>query len=135
MPDKERLLLLKKIFLTAATEEDLDRHSSLPQEYMAICRQLSRGEIVVLLAARKNSKRNEQKSKYFSASDWLNAVAEDSGLSFPELVESHELKLIGKHLLTGRTYSDQSGVRLGQHFRLTELARNFCEFVEQYDKG
>jgi len=132
-PDEVRFTLLKKIFLTTATETVSDRNSVLPQQYMRICRGLSSGETLVFLAAHKLAVEGTASTKPGHAIHWLESVAQTSGLVHPELVELHERNLIEKNLITPRHYPDRSGVNLGQHYRITNLGWEICRFITEYD--
>ena len=133
-PDDIRFTVLKKIFLTAATETISDRDSVLPQQYMKVSRSLSSGEILVLSGAYKIVKEGHPFDTGMTALTWLQEIAEISGLKHSELVEKYEKELIEKNFLIPRSYSDGSGVRLGEHFRLTSLAWALCEFLQEFDK-
>lgn len=134
IPDETRMDILKKIFLVAATEEDTDRDSLLPQQLMEIATRLSAGEILVLTTTYRIVGTEQYKpGPHYGATQWLSVVAEQSGLEQPELVELHERKLIDKNLLTRRLHSDGSGVNLGKHFRLTDLGYRLCTFVQHYE--
>jgi hypothetical protein len=133
-PDERRFSILKKIFIVAATEKVTKRESVLPQEYMKICRGLSAGEIIVLNTAYRRYKTispNEDTSK--SALDWITTIANVSDLHYTELVETYEQTLMKKHLLSSRQFSDGSGVKVTPYYRLTELAYDICQYIENYD--
>lgn len=132
-PDEIRFTVLKKIFLTAATEAISDRNSALPQQYMKICRSLSSGETLVLLGAYDEARSSPPADRPGSAATWIGEVAESSGLKHGELVELHERHLIEKNLLTPRLHSDRSGIALGPHSRLTNLGWEICMFIQTYD--
>lgn len=135
VPDEKRLDLLKKIFLVAATEEVSDRESHLPQQFMQICRNLSTGEILVLVTTYAVADQKDYKSSvHDSAQTWLRLIGDRSGLKHEELVEIHEQSLMEKRLLTKRFHSDRSGVSLGKHFRLSDLGYELCRFLAHYDK-
>lgn len=133
-PDDARFSILKKIILTAGTEEVTDRTSTLPHQYMKIARSLSSGEILVLFAAYRYRPEKGNPRNSDSAVVWLATIAKEAGLEFPELVEKHEERLIGKYLLTRRLHDDRSGIRIGKHNRLTMLGFAFCSFVETYER-
>lgn len=122
-PDEVRFEALKSIFLRAATEEETDRSSVLPQQYMRIIRSLSAGEVILLAASYKYP------STDGAAVNWISNMASKSPLKIPELVEIHEDALIRKHLITPRMHGDRSGVSRGVHGRLTRLGINICEFI------
>ena len=134
-PDEIRFTVLMKIFLTSATETVSDRNSVLPQQYMKVSRSLSSGEVLILFGAYETTRKNENIDLGMSASTWLAEIAKVSGLKYPELVETYETDLIEKNLLTPRTYNDRSGISVGKYFRLTSLAWDLCQFLEEYDKN
>lgn len=131
-PDEIRFQLLKKIFLVTATEVVSDRNSLLPYQYIRLCREMTSGEIIVLQASYKLANQ-ENIEKFDQANKWLRLTADTSGLIHTSLVEIYEDKLVKKHLLTDRLYSDRSGITCKPHFRLTELAYEFCKFIANYD--
>jgi hypothetical protein len=135
-PDAARFAVLKKILLVAATESASNRASVLPQQYMRLCRNLTSGELLVLLTAHEVSKAppSVKLDTPESAILWLETIARVSGLHHPELVEIHERALIEKNLITPRLYPDRSGVSMGSHFRLTQLAHELCAFVACYEE-
>ena len=132
-PDDIRFTFLKKIFLSAATENKTDRDSLLPQQYMRICRTLTAGEIIVLKTTFEMAKIDGWNPSDPIAQNWLNKITNKSNLKFPELVEIHEKILIEKNLLTPRKETDKSGVVLGEYYRLTNLGYGICEFIESYE--
>jgi len=134
-PDERRFSILKAIFLGAATEEQSIRDSVLPQQYMSLCRTLSSGEVTVLQATFKIA--SGTWSMTYDAKDWLEVVANESGLKFQELVEIHERKLIEKNLLSARVTTGGkyalTNVELGDNYRLTPLAVQVCKFIKEFD--
>ena len=134
-PDENRFSFLKKIFLTAATESITDRSSLLPQQYMKICRTLSSGEVLVLQATFAIAKTGEWNPNDINVQNWLKKIAERSALRYPELIEIHERNLMDKNLITPRIYSDNSGIKMGKYFRLSELGYEICKFIESYEEN
>jgi hypothetical protein len=130
-PDEIRFETLKKIFLVAATESASDRTSLLPYQFLKLCRGMSSGEIIVLNATYQIAK--ESFPDILAAAQWLEMIAERSGLKHPALVEIHEEQLIQKHLISGRRHTDRSGVTVKSHFRLTSLAFELCEYIANYE--
>ncbi len=133
IPDEVRIEVLKKIWFTAATEQYSDRNSYLPHEYMQIAKNLKPGEVLVLLSTYEISKSDHWRNDRYGATKWLNEVSSKSKLEFPELVERHEEGLVEKHLLTDRVYSDRSGIRMTDNFRLTSLGVEICKYIENYE--
>lgn len=132
--DDVRFSVLKQIFLVAASEEQSDRDSFLPQQFMKIVRSLTQGEVLLLTAIWNIVDRNVwDKEAHHSAVTWLTAVTPESGLRFEELVEIHEKMLIDKRLISPRQLGDGSGVIIKPHFRLTDLGYELCRFISSYE--
>lgn len=136
-PDEFKFQTLKKIFLVAATEKDSDRNSLLPYQYLRLCSEMTSGEILVLHTTYELAQnKNVQKDNSLAASSaWLRRIADNSGLVHTSLVEIYEEKLMKKYLLTGRVHPDRSAVAIEPHFRLTELAYDFCKFIANYEQA
>lgn len=132
-PDEIRFSFLKKIFLSASTEKVSSRNSVLPQQYMHLCRGLSSGEVLVLQAAYSIAKKDGYKN-HTNAQNWLQSIAQESGLVLPQLVDIQDRTLEEKRLITPRKHGDRSGVSLGKHYRLTDLGYEICKFIEAYDE-
>lgn len=130
-PDDTRFKALKAIFLNAATERFEDRDSLLPYHYMRVARKLDSGEVLILRAAYDIQKTDYEDDSH--ARSWLERIAEESGLKFPALVEVHERNLIEKKLLSPRKHPDDSGVNLGEGYRLTDFGRELCQFMSSYE--
>ncbi|MDX8387197.1 MAG: hypothetical protein R8M46_01500 [Ghiorsea sp.] len=102
-PDEVRFNVLKQIFLVAASEEVSDRESLLPQQYMKIIRSLSSGAVIVLASAYKiHEKHNGSYEGHQGAVTWIQSVSDESGLKYPELVETFERELMSKRLVSPR---------------------------------
>ena len=126
-PDHVRFEALKRIFLGAATNNLVD--SVLPQQYMRVLRQLSSGGAILLFAEYRAIKKG--KAPQDNAHSWLNHMAEESPLKFPELVEMHEGELMEKHLITKRKHSDNSGIFRGfEKHRITYFGYHLCEYIK-----
>ncbi len=133
-PDEIRFEVIKKVFLVAATENVSDRNSLLPYQFLRLCRGMSSGEIIVLSATYSIAK-SDQILDVSGANQWLDAIVNESGLGHASLVETYEDELIKKHLITGRKYSDQSGIVAKPNFRLTSLGFELCKYIDSYDSA
>ncbi len=133
-PDETRFSILKKLFLVAAMETKSTRDSVLPQQYMRLCRTLTSGEALVLVATYDVACHGGEEKKESAASVWLSTIAKKSGLKYSELVEIHERNLIDKNLLTRRVHGDRSGVQVGQYYRLTPLGYEICQYIGEFEK-
>ncbi|MDQ0193382.1 hypothetical protein [Paenibacillus wynnii] len=134
IPDEIRFSMLKKLLLVAAQEILTDRNSHLPIQMIKMCKTMSSGESLVLLTTYSIAKSGGLNNERFGAIKWLEYVADHSGLVFPELVETYEQELVKKHLLTDRVHPDNSGVNLGENFRLTGFGHMLCSYIEKYDE-
>ena len=132
-PDEIRFDTVKKIFLVAATETVSNRNSLLPYQYLRLCRRMSSGEMIVLNATYRIAKSGQIPTVQGAATQWLQAIAAESGLGHTALVEIYEQELMEKHLITARRYSDRSGVTERPNFRLTSLGLDLCQYIDSYD--
>jgi len=131
VPDSRRFEAMKNLYLNIAVHSASDMPGVNLQQLMRVCRSLSSGELVVLLAAYKlGSQKTKAEWGSQVASSWLRIVADESGLH-AGLVELNEGELIKKGLLFRRTHGDGSGVTLGQHFRVTDLGVVLCEWIAE----
>jgi len=90
----------------------------------------------VMVLSTAYNKRNDQEAikRAQGASGWSKEIADGSQLKLAGMVEFYEQRLIEKCLLTARVYSDRSGIRIGENFRLTDLGVRLCEFLEGLDE-
>ena len=131
-PDQIRFTALKHVFLNTAVEQLSSRDDVLPQQYMRICRSLSSTEVLILRANYELAE-NGHNPEHYGARSWLADIAKHSVLQYPALVESQEVSLMDKCLITSRTHSDRSGVGKTEHFRLTDLGYQLCRFMAELE--
>jgi len=137
LPDKVRFSVLKQIFLVAATEKIYNRDSSLPLQFMQICKKLSTGEILTLQAVYNIYKSGgwDKKRPDERIAKFRNQIAKVSELKFPELVGIYETNLMDKALLTERAFgAPQTSSAIGEYYRLTSLGYELCRFIEVYSE-
>jgi len=132
-PDDIRFEVMKKVFIAASTETASDRNSLLPYQFLRLCRGMSSGEVIVLNTTYRISKSEKIPNVSGTSIRWLDAIAKESGLGHSSLVEIYEDELIKKRLISGRIFSDRSGVEEKPHFRLTSLGLELCDFIASYD--
>ncbi|MCK5601830.1 hypothetical protein KAR91_08180 [Candidatus Pacearchaeota archaeon] len=133
-PDEVRFQTLKKIFLVAATETSSDRESVLPYEYMKLCRSMSSGEIITMLAAYNllNEKKGVSKTDANFQNNWIVSVMNKASLEHRELVEIYKSKLIEKGILMRHPqYSGSLGTNHANG--LTTLGVALCKYIESYE--
>jgi hypothetical protein len=132
-PDEVRFAALKKVFLTTSTETLSDRHDVLPQQYMRICRHLTSADVLILSAASRVAESRNWDGSMNTPWLWLERIAQESGLRFPELVAVQEARLSDCSLITPRTHGG-AYVVVGERFRLTPLGDEICRFWRAYDE-
>lgn len=134
--DEERFDAIKKIILIAAKEEYSKRTEVLPQQYIRIVKILSSAELLIIISAYNASKELDWKDNISikrSIGDWKKEIITRTGLVYDELLDIEVEKLINKRLLLPSSYGDGSGLRLGDHFRLTPLAFSLIDFMNYYE--
>jgi hypothetical protein len=141
LPNEITFYFLKSIFLVAASEKLTDRESILPHQFIRICRRLSSGEIILLMETYRIAQRGSDNfnvlmgsPQYPMTQSWLQVMAKESHLKYPELVELHELELINKGLLTRRQHTTGGMVKIAPYFRLTQLGYDICSYIENYEE-
>jgi len=126
IPDPQRLELLKKIYIVAATEEKSTKESPLPVQYMQMARSLSAGELLVLFSAYRI------KDIAFADSQGTFTVllTNESQLIYGSLVFQYFERLFEKGLLKKIQpgFGNQPINKLIDPFGLA-----FCEYIEYYD--
>lgn len=121
VPDQTRFNAMKQIFLKAACEDETDRDSVIPQQFMKLCRKLSSGEIMVLGTVYRLISSDSNFPAMVHGGLVKNAVIEKSGLKYGELVDSYRKTLIDKSLLN-------------TDFWLTPLGNDLCRFIEDAEE-
>lgn len=128
VPDKTRFEAMKNIYLHLAQNYSGADFDIIPYQLIKVCRGLSSGAILVLIATYQISCEGYDKSTRLNAIKWLDYIAERSKM-LRGLVLIYENELIIKGMLTPREHVDASGVTVGEHFRLTELSLAICEKI------
>jgi hypothetical protein len=132
-PDQLRFDALKKILLVSATEKYSSRDSVLPQQFMKLIRELSSGEVLVLLSTYRVAKKRNAPLTVGAAREWLAIIAEDSGLKHSELVTTHERKLMEKYLIEPRDRGGRADIIVPtKYWRLTGLGYDLCEYIAHF---
>ena len=133
-PDELRFQTLKKIFLVAATETLSDCESFLPYEYMKLCRSMSSGEIITMLAAYSilNEKKGIPPDNHNFDRNWVASIMNKARLEHRELVGIYKSKLFEKGILLQHS---QFGDTLfaGKNNGLTSLGVALCKYIESYE--
>lgn len=131
-PDEIRFETMKRIFFVSATETKSDRDSILPYQYLKLCRSMTSGEIIVLLAAYK-----VYQQKQLALNDpnydhnWTALIVNNSGFKHREMVNLHKIQLMEKGILHKDTYAGVIGKT--DFSGLTQLGHDLCEYIEHYN--
>ncbi|MBU4381393.1 hypothetical protein L6255_02800 [Candidatus Parcubacteria bacterium] len=138
IPDKDRFEVMKRILLVTATEKYSTQEDLRPLEFMKIVSSLSSGAVILLLASYRLAKNppppmSDSTQNRADENEWIRIVLIETNLGYPELVKKYEDVLIKAQLITGRANRDGSGVRIGNHFRLTQLGYDLCEYIDHYE--
>lgn len=126
---------MKKVFLVTSSEKVFDREDIEPLEFLRLCRKMSSGEILLLMANYnicKNSDDWKRESSLQPISDWVTRITKESALKLHGLIFLHEQGLMDKHLLKERSGASHVGIDKDS-YRLTDLGFALCEYIEQYD--
>lgn len=136
-PDEERFKAMKSVFLSSVSKDATQRDEELAYELLAICKELSSGELLILKAAcditQGRLSPNMTVSLVISGrNEWLDLIAKQIGHGLPALVEKYEEHLMQLKLISGKKYQDGSGIEPTPYFRLTSLGYKLCEFITKY---
>jgi len=139
-PDMVQFNAVKSILITSLEVGIEHKHEILARELMKISEKLSSAEIAILHA---NYKILHEDYATVIGRDlhnrdvkhWASALASLSEYSLPEIVLSHEQRLVDLHLISKRgEYSGDTAPHFvaTEHFRLTPLGYILCEYSTRY---
>ncbi|SRR5258706_2005654 len=129
--DPNKWEAIKKVYYFSISSDSKEKKRKKAYYLMQTCLQLKSFDIEVLsFCYQKYIIPNNGTDSINAAGDWIKLVSDGLGYDLPEFVEQSETKLINLGILTGRTYSDKSGIVKGTTFRLTNLGINLCEIIE-----
>ena len=128
VPDEDRFIAIKALFYSIIDKKAPTGSEVLRYQLFQICKRLSSSQLLTLKATYELRKKSVNPS---SAEDWLATVAKEAGHNSRGLIENDETTLEQEKLISGRTYSDRSGVR-GHDARLTDLGINLVESIITY---
>jgi hypothetical protein len=69
---------------------------------------------------------------YGTLTFWVDYVAKESGLRFPELIKGQEKQLADKNLISPVFDGNPSLFPRGEFYRLTSLGHHVCTFISDY---
>ncbi len=136
VPDNERFKAMKSIFFSGVTSDADAQQQEVAYQFLLLCKKLNSMDILILKTCYKIYLGKDLKNvntgiNVFGV--WVNTVSEKIGYGLPELVSASDPRLVELGLLSGRTYSDKSGIRTGKEFRLTTLSIKLCEYITKYE--
>ena len=136
IPDEEVFSALKSIFFCGVSSNADSKKEEIAYQFLMLCKKLSSNDILILKACYKIYTGEDTvgvNTGISSFGDWVNVISEKIGYGLPELISAEDDKLVNLGLLSGRTYSDKSGIRVGKEFRLTTLSIKLCEFITKWN--
>ena len=136
LPDEEVFNAMKSIFFSSISKDANTKDEEVGYQLLKLCKKLNSYEILILRVCHKiYTSENTQNvnTGINSFGDWVNIVSEKIGYELPELVSASDDKLVELGLLSGRGYSDKSGIRAGKEFRLTKLSIKLLEHISKHE--
>lgn len=136
IPDEEVFKAMKSIFFSGVSSDADAQQEEVAYQFLLLCKKLHSMDILILKACYKiytGEDLENVNTAITSFGEWVNTVSEKIGYGLPELVSASDSRLTELGLLSGRTYSDQSGIRKGKEFRLTTLGIKLCEFITKWE--
>jgi hypothetical protein len=131
IPDDDRLEALNAMFYSVNKIGVTDGEKIANYQLFQIAKRLTSSQLLLLKVAYERATEKDFRPANLGANAWLEIVAQGLGHGIIGLVEQDERVLIQNGLLTGRSYSDGSGINDGNG-RLTSLAFKFCENLKTY---
>lgn len=136
IPDEEVFNAMKAIFFSSIAKDASSKEEEIGYQLLQLCKKLDSIDILILKVCYKISTGEDTTNVNTGINafgDWVNTVSEKIGYDLPELVGAEDDKLVELGLLSSRGYSDKSGIRAGQEFRLTKLAIKLCQHFYKWD--
>jgi hypothetical protein len=128
-PDHIRFEFMKKLYLGIMSDNDRDRESTREQQYMNLCRGLSSGEVITLIAAGEYTDLKES-STAWTYEDWYENLAVHCALNHSELCAFHGDKLANKRLIKQIKRGSEPEI-----FGLTSLGVSILQYIKTYDEA
>lgn len=129
IPDQERFVLLKKIYIVTASEQIYNRESPLPLQFIQMAKKLTQGEILVLFAAQRLGGVGVA-----SQSEFIELLTRESKLVHKEIVQRHYDSLFSNSYLAQVQNNALISQVLIRDYLITPMGKAFCDFVIHYDE-
>jgi hypothetical protein len=130
IPDEDRLEALSAMFYSVNKIGAADGEKIANYQLFQIAKSMTSSQLLLVKVAHERATEEGFKPANLGANVWLEMAAQRLGHGIIGLVEQDERVLIQNGLLTGRSYSDGSGINDGNG-RLTALFK-FCENLKTY---
>lgn len=131
VPDEDRLEALKATFYSVNRVDITDGDKIANYQLFQIAKKLTSGQLRLLKVAHERATEKGFEPANIGANNWLEMASQRLGHQIIGLVEQDERVLMQNGLLTGRSWSDESGINDGNG-RLTSLAFRFRENLRTY---
>jgi hypothetical protein len=128
-PDADRFKAIKALFYSIIDKKAPVGSDILRYQLFQICKKLNSSQLLTLRACYELKKKDVDSG---SAEAWLRDVAKEVGHNSSGLIENDETTIEQEKLISGRTYSDRSGIR-GRNARLTDLGIALVENILNYE--
>lgn len=136
IPDEEIFRALKAIFFCSISTDSDSKDEEICYQLLLICKKLSSFEILILKACYEiyaSDKNTDINTDSHDFGEWMTTVSSRIGYDMPELVSASDDRLVELGLLSGRSYSDKSGIRPGKEYRLTKLSIKMIERIARWE--
>lgn len=132
LPDEDRLEALNAMFYSVNKIDLADGERIANYQLFQIAKRLTSSQLLLLKVAHERAtKAGFKEESSLGSHRWLEMMANRVGHGIAGLVEQDERVLMQYRLLTGRSWSDESGINDGNG-RLTPLAFKFLENIKTY---
>ncbi len=130
--DEELFRAVKSIFYSSLISGAGEYQKRRARSFLSLCRRISTDDLLILRAAYELAVLTVPNDEV-NANKWRVAIANKTGLSHKELIEAREEGLMDERLISDYLYKgDNSGFMRTDHYRLTNLGFEFCEFFVRF---
>lgn len=136
IPDDEVFKAMKSIFFCGVASDADKKQEEVAYQFLILCKKLNSMDVLILKTCfdiYQGRNLENVNTGITSFSDWVNTVSVKIGYDLPELIGAEDDKLVDLGLLSGRSFSDKSGIRVGNEFRLTKLSIKLCEYITRWE--
>lgn len=134
-PDEEIFKAMKAIYFCGIATDADEKEEEVAYQFLLLCKKLTSMDVLILKTCHKiyTGEITGVNTAINSHGDWVGVVSDKIGYDLPELVSAADDKLVELGLLSGRGYSDKSGIRPGRDFRLTKLSIKLMDYIAKWE--